>query len=287
MSPTLFDNIYYRTTDLHAAFEGKRVFIAGRGFYSRAFESFFVHLRNRGVDVTVTAFSPRDNWHIQDVESYGASNLHADFVINAAGAASGGSIHDMRQIHGLGPIYLFDCMAMGARGLQISTGAINSDTPYARAKWLAEIGIGLLERDVQIVRPFATVGPNMPLDSHFAIATFIRRALQHKPLEVTSRPCQRSFVHIADLIVQMLHVLVNGDGKPYDVGGCDTISMLEAARAISDDVTVVDTVFPTNAASDWYSPNLSRVMTQFNLSCDWSSESAIRDTFRSFQTHSA
>lgn len=281
MTPAHLDNVALRTTDLWPAFHGKHVFIAGRGFYGSAFEAYFTHLRSRGIDVSVTAFSRRDNWHIEDYESYGEANLRADFVINAAGAASGGTIHDMRRVHGLGPIYLFDHMVIGGKGLQISTGAIDSDTPYARAKRLAELGISLLGRDIQIVRPFATVGPGMDLNAHFAISTFIRRELAGQYLEV--RPsCHRSFCHITDLLVQMLYVLVLGDGHSYNVGSDSVISMADAARVISDDVRVVDSTFPSNAGSDWYVGRDLRALDQFNLGLDYTSEEAILDTVRSF-----
>lgn len=286
MTPAHLDNVALRTTDLHAAFHGKRVFIAGRGFYGSAFEAYFNHLKTRGIDVQVDSLSRRDNWHIDDVESYGSINVWADFVINAAGAASGGTDRDMLFTHGIGPTYLFFNMGIGGKGLQISTGAIDADTPYGRAKRLAELGISLLGRDVQIVRPFATVGPGMDLSSHFAIPTFIRRKLAGQPLEVRCE-CHRSFCHIADLLVQMLHVLVLGDGKPYEVGSPNVLSMEEAARLISADVKVADclhTTFPSNAGLDFYSPLNLRVLEAFNLGLDYTSEEAILDTVRSFNT---
>lgn len=283
MTPAHLDNVALRTTDLHSAFHGKRVFIAGRGFYSRWFEAYFVYLNNRGINVGVTAFSRRDNWHIEDYESYGASNMQADFVINCAGAASGGTIHDMRRVHGLGPIYLFDHMAIGAKGLQISTGAIDADTPYARAKRMAELGISLLGRDVQIVRPFATVGPGMPLDTTFAIPTFIRQHLAGETLQVRAA-CHRSFCHITDLLVQMLYVLVLGDGHPYNVGSNSVISMYDAASLISDHVEeVVGVTFPSNAGKDWYVGHNLRALEAFDLGLDYTSEEAILDTYQHFQ----
>lgn len=285
MTPHHLDSVYYRVTDLVPAFAGKRVFIAGNGFYASAFAAFFAHLKAKGIPVECVSFSRRDNWHIEDVEGYGAANLSADFVINACGTSSD---HPVEQLYtnGLGPISLFHCMRLDARGLQISTGAINAQTPYARAKRVAETGIGLLNRGlgVQIVRPFATVGPGMNLDAHFAVSTFIKRHLAGAHLEVTSKPCWRSFAHIADLLVQMLHVLVSGDGQPYDVGSDNVVSMFEAASAVSDDVRLVDTTFATHSGAEFYTPDLRRVEEQFNLSLDYDSEEAVRDTLHWFQS---
>lgn len=281
MTPAHLDNVTLRTTDLHSAFHGKRVFIAGRGFYGSAFEAYFYRLSTIGVDVRFAAFSRSDGWRIEYPEAYGDFHRDADFVINCAGAANGGDDTQMLDSHGLGAISLFRAMKPSARGLQISTGAIDADTPYARAKRLAELGISLLGRDVQVVRPFATVGPGMPLASSFAIPTFIRRHLAGEPLEVRAE-CHRSFCHITDLLVQMLYVLVLGDGKPYNVGSPSVISMEEAARLISDNVVVSDGPFASNAGSDWYVGHTLRALDAFNLDLTYTSEEAILDTVRSF-----
>jgi len=174
-------------------------------------------------------------------------------------------------------------MEMGPM-LQISSGAApHCRTPYAEAKNCAEISlVGL----AKIIRPYATVGPGMGIDRSFAVSTFIRQALAGEPLHVAPG-ITRSFCHITDMVVQMLHVLVAGDYLPYDAGSDDAITMEEAARVISPNVVLADQKFQSNANCDYYVPNLRRMKAMFGstfaLSVDYSSRAAIADTYEYYK----
>lgn len=276
-------NIAFRTTDLHAAFMDKRVFVAGStGFYGAWFMAFFRYLRiQHGINVAVQGGSRREGWNIMDERSHMAFQREAHYVINAVGSAQAATREEL-DVHRYSPGLLYSGVGWDCeRFLQISTGAIGGESPYAQAKAAAErtLGGGGI---VQIVRPFATVGPGMPLDTHFAIAAFIRNAKEGRPLMV--RPgIVRSFVHVADLIVQMLHAMIHGDGQPYEVGSDDAISLEDAARLFDRTVIVSHKDFPTNAAAERYVCDLTRVRAHFNLSLDWDSRAAVIDTWRHYQ----
>lgn len=280
---TPLDSIYYRGTDLWPALAGKRVFVAGSaGFFGRWFVAALNDLKLRGVAVEFVGGSRAGGWDLNNPRTYSAFQLEADYVINCAGWAIGGSKEDLLLQHVIGPVNLCNHLHDGATMLQFSSGAARSPkTQYARVKLGAEQQLQIMGRPLQIVRPFAVIGPGMPLGTPFAIPTFIQRRLAGQSLEV--RPgLTRSFCHIADLIVQCFHVMLAGDGQPYEVGSDDPITVEAAARLISDDVRLVDHEFVTNAGMDTYVADLSRVKSQFNLSLDWTSEQAVVETWRSF-----
>lgn len=280
------ENIYWRTTDLHDRLSGAKIFVVGHtGFYGSWFVDHFRFLsEHKGLKLTLGGGSRSTGMNIVDVSSYPRLLREADIVINCGGDSTVGSI----EVHGLGPLHLRKLMNSNAVLLQFSSGAVGRGTieksVYALAKELSEQG--LLEQDppTKIVRPFATVGPGMGLDKSFAISAFIRAHLAGQPLRVTSRPCARSFCHITDLLVQCLHVLMDGDDQPYEVGSDNLISMRAAACAISDNILITNEEFPSNAGVDEYAADLTRVRQAFNLDVDRDSISAIMDSVRYYAT---
>jgi hypothetical protein len=271
-----YHSILLRGTDLWPSFHGKTVFIAGgHGFYGGWFTGFFGYLREQGIDVTVRAASRATGFNVLHLDSYPAILSQADYVINACGPSEDDGDHSL--VYDEGAFLLHRFTKPSSRYLLISTGAIRANTGYAKAKARAEWLLDAHRGQVQIVRPFATVGPNMALDRHFAISTFIKRAKAGLPLEVEDRFITRSFCHVADLVIQSLHVLIAGDGQPYEVGSDDEIDLERAARVISTNVKRVSTQFYTSADSDRYVADLTRVRSHFNLDIEWTSERAIRD----------
>jgi len=278
MKQSYVQNIISRCETVLSRMEGKRVFVAGgTGFYG----SWLVNvLEEAGIEVEWGARS--NGWNILDPSTFTEFQRNADYVINAAGKSDYLGNHNVMA---KGPVNLFDAMEYGfGMMLQISSGAApHCRTPYAIAKNEAEIS---LLGKVKIIRPYATVGPGMGIDRTFAISTFIRQALAGEPLHVAPG-ITRSFCHITDMIVQMLHVLVAGDYLPYDAGSDDAITMEEAARAISPNVFTSDQKFQSNANCDYYVPNLGRMINRFRstfaLNLQYSSTSAIADTYEYYK----
>src|SRR5918912_2514209 len=87
--------------------------------------------------------------------------------------------------------------------------------------------------DTAIVRIFNTYGPRMrPYDGR-AIPTFMRQALEHKPLTVYGDGSQtRSFCYVDDLI-RGLHLLAeSGEHLPVNLGNPDEFTLLELAETV-------------------------------------------------------
>jgi dTDP-glucose 4,6-dehydratase len=87
--------------------------------------------------------------------------------------------------------------------------------------------------DTCIARIFNTAGPRMRPHDGRAIPTFLRQALQDKPLTVFGDGSQtRSFCYVDDLIRGLIALMESDVHLPVNLGNPEEYTLLEAAKAV-------------------------------------------------------
>jgi dTDP-glucose 4,6-dehydratase len=89
--------------------------------------------------------------------------------------------------------------------------------------------------DTAIMRIFNTYGPRMRPNDGRAIPTFLRQALQDRPLTVFGDGSQtRSFCYVEDLIRGMIALAESGHHDPVNIGNPDEFTLLELADTVKE-----------------------------------------------------
>jgi dTDP-glucose 4,6-dehydratase len=87
--------------------------------------------------------------------------------------------------------------------------------------------------DTAIIRIFNTYGPRMRPHDGRAIPTFLRQALQDRPITVFGEGSQtRSFCYVDDLIRGMIALAESGLHQPVNVGNPNEFTLLELAKTV-------------------------------------------------------
>ncbi len=123
-----------------------------------------------------------------------------------------------------------------------------------------------------IARPFAFVGPHLPLDQHFAIGNFVGAAIADRPIEIKGDGTpMRSWMYMADLAVWMWTLLLRGErNRAYNVGSEAAYSIQEAAQltaaTLRPGLAVEVGKMPTiGAAMNSYVPSTERARDELGL----------------------
>jgi dTDP-glucose 4,6-dehydratase len=87
--------------------------------------------------------------------------------------------------------------------------------------------------DTAIVRIFNTYGPRMRPHDGRAIPTFMRQALQDRPITVFGTGAQtRSFCYVSDLVDGIIRLAESGYHDPVNIGNPNEFTLLELAQAV-------------------------------------------------------
>ena len=169
----------------------------------------------------------RQPLHSLKTGSYGTHNAlglakwkRARFLL-----ASTSEIYGDPQIHPQPETYWGNVNPTGPRGV------------YDEAKRYAEAMTMAYHRqqgvDTAIVRIFNTYGPRMrPYDGR-AIPTFMRQALEHKPLTIFGDGSQtRSFCYVDDLIRGLYLLATSEEHSPVNLGNPGEFTILELAETV-------------------------------------------------------
>ena len=165
--------------------------------------------------------------HTLKVGSYGthqtlglAKNHRARFLL-----ASTSEVYGDPQVHPQPESYWGHVNPIGPRGV------------YDEAKRYAEALTMAYHRqqgvDTSIVRIFNTFGPKMRPHDGRAIPTFLRQALQDRPITVFGDGSQtRSFCYVEDEIRGLIALAESGYHMPVNIGNPDEFTLLELAEAV-------------------------------------------------------
>jgi dTDP-glucose 4,6-dehydratase len=165
--------------------------------------------------------------HTLKVGSYGTHNMlglakfkRARFLI-----ASTSEVYGDPQVHPQPETYWGHVNPIGPRGV------------YDEAKRYAEALVMAYHRqqgvDTSIARIFNTYGPRMRPHDGRAIPTFVRQALENKPLTVFGDGSQtRSFCYVDDEIRGLYLLATSGEHLPVNIGNPHEMTLLELAEAV-------------------------------------------------------
>jgi dTDP-glucose 4,6-dehydratase len=165
--------------------------------------------------------------HTLKVGSYGTHNAlglakfkRARFLL-----ASTSEVYGDPEVHPQPETYWGHVNPIGPRGV------------YDEAKRYAEAMTMAYHRqqgvDTSIARIFNTYGPRMRPHDGRAIPTFVRQALENKPLTVYGDGSQtRSFCYVDDLVRGLFLLAQSGEHLPVNLGNPDEYTILELAETV-------------------------------------------------------
>jgi dTDP-glucose 4,6-dehydratase len=141
--------------------------------------------------------------------------------------ASTSEVYGDPQVHPQPETYWGHVNPIGPRGV------------YDEAKRYAEALTMAYHRqqgvDTSIIRIFNTYGPRMRPHDGRAIPTFMRQALQNRPITVFGDGSQtRSFCYVDDLVRGMIALAESGQAGPINVGNPHEFTLLQLANEVVD-----------------------------------------------------
>ena len=139
--------------------------------------------------------------------------------------ASTSEVYGDPQVHPQPETYWGHVNPIGPRGV------------YDEAKRYAEALTMAYHRqqgvDTAIVRIFNTYGPRMRPHDGRAIPTFVRQAMERKPLTVFGDGSQtRSFCYVDDLVRGLILLAESGEHLPVNIGNPQEFTLLELAEKV-------------------------------------------------------
>jgi nucleoside-diphosphate-sugar epimerase len=162
---------------------------------------------------------------------------------------------------------------------------LNPASAYGEGKRAAELLCSLAASPrfaTTVARCFASVGPYMQLDAHFAIGNFISDAMRGGPILVTGDGSPfRSYLYASDLMVWLWTILFRGQSRSaYNVGSEEALNVAtlawEVAAALPSEVEVnIASKVTSGAPVNSYVPCTARAREELGLRAEVSLRQAI------------
>lgn len=299
-------------------FLNKRIFLTGgTGFFGKWLLSLFQTLEtdvvvlSRDPDGFLAQFpmfgkNPRVTFIQGDVRDFCFPSGRFDYVIHAAAEVAETDPNSTLSIitDGTQRVLEFSKQAGVKRLLYVSSGAVygtqppelshiqetfpcNPVTAYGKGKLAAEQMCRKSGIESVIARPFAFVGPWLPLDTHFAIGNFIGNCLRNEPIEIKGDGTPlRSYMYGSDLAEWLLTLLLKGrSGEAYNVGSDQAISIADLARLVrsvagTDNEIKINQPPVSGESPDRYVPNVEKAKKTLGLTQQVLLDDAIRITIK-------
>ena len=188
-------------------------------------------------------------------------------------------------VYGKQPLSI-DCINENSPGQLIASNTANT---YGIAKLTAEhlCHIFRVKYNINtiIARCFSFVGPDLPLNAHFAIGNFIYDALYSESINILGDGCPlRTYLDQSDLAIWLLKLLIEGiPGETYNVGSDQVVSISELAYIVRD---LLSPGKPVNTLArpqirqerDRYVPDITKAKMMHDLKVYTSLEDSIINT---------
>ena len=169
---------------------------------------------------------------------------------------------------------------------------IMSNDYYQNSKIFMEWYGGVISsNDFSVIsaRIYALIGPYINLNSHFAVACFIKSALNNEDIIINGDGKNiRSYMYAADLSISLLKILAIGKDKFYNLGSNIPISIYDLAIKVNKVIGSKNKVIiqNKNISNEFYVPNISNSLDIINITNQINLDDAIIKTYewyRKFQ----
>ncbi len=171
-----------------------------------------------------------------------------------------------------------------------STDVYAKDASYGEGKRVAEMLCNIYNKQYQvntkIARCYSFVGPNLPLNGHFAIGNFIQDVIDHKQIKIQGDGSPyRAYLYTADLVIWLLKILIDGKAcYPYNVGSDEAINLEELAKTVNtfskENLNIEIMQAKSDAPAARYVPSIERAKAELGLKVYTNLKEAIDKTIR-------
>ncbi|MFB0566239.1 MAG: NAD-dependent epimerase/dehydratase family protein [Candidatus Aminicenantaceae bacterium] len=149
----------------------------------------------------------------------------------------------------------------------------SSRAAYVESKRMGEVLCFIYNRkfnvDARVARLALVYGPGISINDERVMGSFIKKALLDKHIQlIDAGESRRTYCYITDAIVMLLNILLKGKERVYNVGGVETISILELAQLVAKQCGATFAATSGEGIKD--APgivclNVSRVLKEFGL----------------------